>query len=167
MWSDHLEDRLLRDVEALSAIVSTAREMALAAMDEGPGPCGGARDFRRVAIECPTRLGLEFSQNVSIPVIACLASVGGGGTSHIRGRLLEYCTVQACHASSTAALQAVPGTASTVAHWQTGATTVAEAQLGMCRAIMFQASQLTQGSGGAAGSAYSSASGWPAYHGYH
>ena len=70
---------------------------------------------------------------------------------------------------ATAALQAVPGTAtgSTVAHWQTGATTVAEAQLGMCRAMMFQASQLSQGSGGAAGSAYSSASGWPAYHGHH
>ena len=72
---------------------------------------------------------------------------------------------------ATAALQAVPGTAtgSTVAHWQTGATTraVAEAHLDMCRAMMFQASQLSQGSGGAAGSAYSSASGWPAYHGHH
>ena len=68
---------------------------------------------------------------------------------------------------ATTALQAVPETASTVAHWQTGATTVAEAQLGMCRAMMFQASQLTQGSGGAAGPGYSSASGWPAYQWHH
>ena len=36
-------------------------------------------------------------------------------------------------------------------------------QLSMCSAMMFQASQLTQGSGGAAGPRYSSASGWPAY----
>ena len=79
----------------------------------------------------------------------------------------SYAATTHAVSEATAALQAVPGTASTVAHWQTGATTVAEAQLGMCRAMMFQASQLSQCSGGAVGSAYSIASGWPAYHGHH